>query len=71
MSQPAIFENMNAVECQSLIFSLEDEVEYLDAVIEASVQRGFELFADCLVVRRDKLTKQIKEAEMYRDSEGV
>ena len=63
----AMFENMTAVECQGLIFELEDELESLDYRIVQAVNRGAELVADCMLVNRETLIKQIKEATHWRD----
>lgn len=71
MSQPAIFSNMNAVECQSLIFMLEEELEMLEARYKAAVRFGAVLTADSINEQIADIQRQIKEAEQHRDSKGV
>lgn len=67
MISPTSLNDMNAVECQALIFALEYEVELLDERIKQAVQRGAELVADCMTTNRDFLISQIKEATHWRD----
>ena len=71
MSQPAIFDNMNAVECQSFIFHLEQELEYLKMRYKKAVCYGATLLAERLSEEIEQMRGCIKEAEKYRDSEGV
>ncbi|QDP60497.1 MAG: hypothetical protein GOVbin1096_125 [Prokaryotic dsDNA virus sp.] len=71
MKQPAIFSNMNAVECQSLIFQLEDELEMLEIHYKNAVNYGATLVAEQLNEEIAEMRGWIKEAEEHRDKKGV